>query len=592
MFKSMTIGAKLVFGFGLILFAVVAISALSIIGVDGLISETNDVIAGNKLRSDMFKLELDHFKWAQIAAELLDNERKNEVKINTDPHKCNLGKWYYSDQRVQAEKLVPQISQDLADIEQWHNRLHHSIVDIKKHSHDESGGLDKAREIYAGETKICLAKVQGYLDSIRNTIDENMVSDGQILANVSKMRLAIMAAGFIVCVLGTTFVFFIIGAIKKLLKGLIDKLRQNSVQVANAAVQVESSAQSLASTATQQAAGLEETSSSMEEMSVMTRQNSESAQQANSLMSETTQALEAMFNAITEMTDAIEDIKRSSDQTAKINKVVDDLAFQTNLLALNAAVEAARAGQAGKGFAVVAEEVRSLAIRSADAARNTGELLEDSQRKADNGVSAISKVNESLDKTRDNAAKAAELMAEIAIASQEQSKGIDQVNVSVNQIDRLVQSNAASAEESASASQQLSSQAESMNDIVNQLLKSVDSGKVARKKKKLKKTDRLFHDIADSMRNCWETKDCGRIPGGRNVESLGICPAYPDNGKNCWKVAGTFCGGKVQGTMAQKLMSCIECNHYKDTQGFLKNKSNSSEQAIPLGDSSYDDFNS
>jgi methyl-accepting chemotaxis protein len=170
---------------------------------------------------------------------------------------------------------------------------------------------------------------------------------------------------------------------------------------------------------------------------------------------------------------AIQKIKQSSDETAKIIKTIDEIAMQTNLLALNAAVEAARAGEAGRGFAVVAEEVRNLAQRSAEAAKNTAYLIEGSQKNADDGVNASTEVAKIIEQIIVSVQKVTQLIAEVSAASQEQSQGIEQVNTAVAQMDKVTQSNAANAEESASASEELSSQAQNLNAMVADLVNIV-----------------------------------------------------------------------------------------------------------------------
>jgi len=247
----------------------------------------------------------------------------------------------------------------------------------------------------------------------------------------------------------------------------LQQVSSTTVQVATAAEQISSGSQGLSQGASEQASSLEEISSSLEEMSSMTKQNAENAKQAKALSESARQSADRGNEAMGRMQKAIVEIKTSSDQTAKILKTIDEIAFQTNLLALNAAVEAARAGEAGKGFAVVAEEVRNLAQRSAEAARNTANMIESSVKSAEGGVRITEEVAKALAEIVEGATKVNDLVGEIAAASQEQRQGIDQVNVGVTQLNTLTQSNAASAEESASASEELSAQAQSMEALVS-----------------------------------------------------------------------------------------------------------------------------
>ncbi|MCP4607088.1 MAG: chemotaxis protein [Planctomycetes bacterium] len=311
---------------------------------------------------------------------------------------------------------------------------------------------------------------------------------------------------------------FLTRSITKVLNNIVESLGQGSEQVSSASGQVSSASQSLAEGSTEQAAGLEETSSSLEEMASMTKQNADNAQQANTLASEAQKAANNGTEAMERMSGAINDIQKSSDETAKIIKVIDEIAFQTNLLALNAAVEAARAGEAGKGFAVVAEEVRNLAMRSAEAAKNTSEMIEESVKNSKNGVDIAEEVGKVLGEIVQSIGKTNDLVSEIAAASQEQAQGIDQVNTAMAQMDKVTQQNAANAEESASASEELSAQAESMNDVVGELTNLVGGSSANQRKSSsrrsrkpnanpgyahknhgLKKSDHAFHKIANGQ---------------------------------------------------------------------------------------------
>jgi methyl-accepting chemotaxis protein len=204
-------------------------------------------------------------------------------------------------------------------------------------------------------------------------------------------------------------------------------------------------------------------------MASMARQNSENAQQANTLMNEAKGIVTQANDSMAQLKQAMESITQASDETAKIIKTIDEIAFQTNLLALNAAVEAARAGEAGAGFAVVADEVRNLAMRAAEAAKNTQQLIEGNIKNIQDGSGLVVTTDEAFSKVQESSTKVAELVGEIAAASQEQAQGVDQINQAALDMDKVTQQVASSAEESAAASEELSSQSETMRGMVGSL---------------------------------------------------------------------------------------------------------------------------
>ncbi len=265
-------------------------------------------------------------------------------------------------------------------------------------------------------------------------------------------------------------VFFFARSITRPIMRAAESLNDGSDQVAAASTQVSASSQSLAEGASESAASLEETSSSLEEMSAMTQQNAGHANEADSLMKETNQVVTHADGSMARLTQSMEEISAASEETQKIIKTIDEIAFQTNLLALNAAVEAARAGEAGAGFAVVADEVRNLALRAADAAKNTAELIEDTVKKINDGTEVVSGTGAAFGETVTRVRKVGDLVNEIAAASTEQAKGVEQINQAIVEMDKVTQQNAANAEESAAASEEMNAQAEQMRSVVRELV--------------------------------------------------------------------------------------------------------------------------
>ena len=293
----------------------------------------------------------------------------------------------------------------------------------------------------------------------------------QIASDVAQTVRLLIIVTVLVLIGSVVISAFTIRAILKVLNSVTEALDAGSKQTTSAAAQVSSASQTLAGGATEQAASLEETSASLEEISGMTKRNAENAQKAKELAGSARHAADTGVTDMAAMKTAMDEIKASSDDIAKIIKTIDEIAFQTNILALNAAVEAARAGEAGAGFAVVAEEVRNLAQRSAQAAKETASKIEGAITKTSQGVTISRKVATSLEEIATRSRQVDELVVEIATASTEQNQGIGQVTVAVSQMDQVTQSNAASAEESASAAEELNAQSMALQEIVRDLLR-------------------------------------------------------------------------------------------------------------------------
>ncbi len=260
------------------------------------------------------------------------------------------------------------------------------------------------------------------------------------------------------------------------LNEILGDVRSTVEEVTRAAMQVSDTSSALSQGATEQAASLEEITSSMSEIGSQTRHNAENANMANALAHEARSAAEKGNSEMGELTDAMTEINESSKNISKIIKVIDEIAFQTNLLALNAAEEAARAGRHGKGFAVVAEEVRNLAARSATAAKETSEMIENSIKTVERGTDLVTKTGDALSDIQNSSVKVSDIISDIRTSSNEQAQGISQINEGLTQIDTVTQTNTASAEESASAAEELSGQSNQLRELVDRFKLTGNSG--------------------------------------------------------------------------------------------------------------------
>jgi methyl-accepting chemotaxis protein len=477
MFKQLKLSAKLYLGFALVLAITAGLGIFANAQLGKLRSKTAEIV--EVILPGLYDInEIDagsHQLYGLMLEHIASDERADLERVEKELAEAGKSTQVLLDSYTKVivsdedRRIFGEVVKHYGIVSQeWEKE----ILPLSRAMKDEAAMLEFRRGM--------MPKFDKYAEAIDLSVkfNQDLTSDEgkQVKDSVSTSRSLIWIGLAIAILIGALVGTALSRSISTALNQVIAALTSGSEQISSASSQVSQSSQSLAEGASEQASSLEETSASLEELSSMTRQNSENARQATTMANQARSEAEGSRDAMRRMGDTIGKIKQSADQTAKIIKTIDEIAFQTNLLALNAAVEAARAGDAGKGFAVVAEEVRNLAQRSAEAAKNTTSLIEESQKNADQGVSVSGEVTAILMGVVEKVQKLAQLNGEVSTASDEQAKGIGQIGTAVTEMDKVTQSNAASAEESASASEELFAQAKELGDMVNVLVAIVKGG--------------------------------------------------------------------------------------------------------------------
>lgn len=476
----MRLSAKLALGFASVLVVLVIVGLVGYMSIQSLQATAEELISDGQTVDAIMEMEVVTNNRRYLVMEMLVAKDRDELERSykdVQEHAKEFDAWANAVVKggeteagkiaAAADPAIREAAQEAHDLEKAKIEVveeqMYRAVGAKLAGSSNAAALDRLDDGY-DKTGEELVGMLGDAESMMDKERSDMIAAARNGAAAARMQsLVLLLAGLVVSIgLAVLITRSITAPVNRVIAGL----NAGGEQVSSASSQVAQASQQMAEGSSEQASSLEETSSSLEEMSSMTRQNAENAKQANSMAVEARSSAEKGIEAMRQMTAAIGKIKESADSTAKIIKTIDEIAFQTNLLALNAAVEAARAGEAGKGFAVVAEEVRNLAQRSAEAAKNTAALIEESQGNSEHGVAVTAEVGDLLTQIAEKVQKVTDLVAEVSAASDEQAQGIDQINTAVSQMDQVTQRNAANAEESASASEELSAQARELNEMV------------------------------------------------------------------------------------------------------------------------------
>lgn len=472
MFETTKFSNKLYFSFGVIIIFSIIIALVSLSKVND-IADLTEKLYNHPYTVSTGILEINsdiiaiHRSMKDVTLAKNNTEIDQAVKIVDDYEQKIYSSFEIVKERFLGDKTM--ITEAIKAVTDWKVIRDEVITLTKVGKNKAAAAITKNKG--ARHVKLIETKINNIIDFAQNKAINFHVNAAKVRGDT---LLFIVILSIILIALAITIAIIITRNTNTTLNTINRNLYESVSQLIESSRQFSNSSKQLSDGTSEQASSIEEISATLEESASMISQNTENTKHASLLSNESKAASDKGNHEMQDMLSYMEEIKKSSDQIGKIIKVIDEIAFQTNILALNAAVEAARAGEAGMGFAVVAEEVRNLAQRSAQAAKDTTEIIETNIELSETGLQVSEKVGESLGEITLQAKKVNELLDEIASASQEQSQGISQINKAMTQMEKVTQRNASGSEESAAASQEMSAQALLMQETVQGLFKLIN----------------------------------------------------------------------------------------------------------------------